>query len=122
MRATVKSIEAGDDGEDLSVFQPANDTSFCVELRILIGTGASEGADAFSLTVVTPNWLLENPSPEGVINGRHKLIVFSYNRILLTTWITRMVERCHGNSWEEVAEKVGRIAYWEFEDYQEYRG
>jgi hypothetical protein len=25
-----------------------------------------------------------------------------------------------GNSWREVAEKVGRLGYWEFEDYKPY--
>jgi len=32
--------------------------------------------------------------------------------------ITKFVERCSGQSWNEVAAKINRIAAWEFEDYQ----
>jgi hypothetical protein len=30
----------------------------------------------------------------------------------------RLVERCSGATWQEIAVKVSRIGYWEFEDYQ----
>jgi hypothetical protein len=31
--------------------------------------------------------------------------------------LVTLVERCGGATWQDVAAKVSRIGYWEFEDY-----
>ena len=50
--------------------------------------------------------------------GRHHLIVRGYDFSLLQRARVRLIERCSGETWQEVAGKIGRVAYWEFEDYQ----
>ncbi|MHB8793345.1 MAG: Imm8 family immunity protein [Thermoleophilia bacterium] len=52
--------------------------------------------------------------------GRHYLIMLNYNLERLKNFIVSYVESCTGDTWQEVAEKLGRLGKWEFEDYQEY--
>jgi len=42
---------------------------------------------------------------------------YNYKRMLQA--IYTFCNRCEGSTWTEVAEKLGRLGYWEFEDYQE---
>jgi len=37
----------------------------------------------------------------------------------LESYLARRVERCEGRTWEDVAEQLARLGYWEFEDYRE---
>ncbi len=59
----------------------------------------------------------KHAAPETII-GRHHLLVFHYNYAELERFIAKYAERCTGNSWPEVAEKLSRLGHWEFEDSQ----
>jgi hypothetical protein len=56
---------------------------------------------------------------EDIICGRHFLFVLGYNLKNILTRIRHLIESCYGDDWDEVAEKVGRIGFWEFEDCQD---
>lgn len=118
MKPEIKAIYSFDI-EDLETYKPPDATSFAFHLRLIAGPQSEPGEESFDLRVCTPNWLLENHAREDVIIGRHLLIVmeYDYQRILKT--ITKFLETCTGNTWTEVAEKLGRLGYWEFEDYTE---
>ncbi|WP_435637262.1 Imm8 family immunity protein [Carnimonas bestiolae] len=34
--------------------------------------------------------------------------------------ITNQINKCEGNDWGEVAEKLSRMIFWEFEDFIEF--
>ncbi len=41
-----------------------------------------------------------------------------YNYEQLRRFIEGYCSTSTGNSWKEVAEKIARVGYWEFEDYK----
>ncbi|KAA9325921.1 hypothetical protein F0P96_19350 [Hymenobacter busanensis] len=116
MVAELRSIETID-GESLTTYRPERVECFSLSIRLFVGPTGEASSDAFDLEVVTPQWLLENDSDEPLI-GRHMLIVPTYNPNKISHFLSRCISRCHGDTWERVAELVSRIAYWEFEDYR----
>jgi hypothetical protein len=86
-------------------------------LQLLVGIEGESGMESFQLMVCTPTWLSENHSKNDILMGRHLLIIFEYNYEQIINWIRSYVGTCTGNTWQEVAEKVGRLGLWEFEDY-----
>lgn len=110
------AISPGND--DPSVFIPEEPDMFAFGLHFLAGADGEEGYDAFEVFVVSPKWLLLN-SKEDIFMGRHMLIMHKYHYQTLRKFIVSYVESCTGETWQEVAEKIGRLGKWEFEDYQE---
>lgn len=126
MRAVLKSFDSPDIKGDFYKFYPDDPEKFCFLLELEIGIENEKGADLFGIVVVTPKWLLEtytNPlfPKDKILIGRHYLIVFEYNFEKIINFIKNYIENCAGDSWDEIAEKIGRIGHWEFEDYQEYK-
>lgn len=89
-------------------------------LRLIVGPKGEDGEESFDVEICTPKWLLSKHNKEDVINGRHKLIVLEYNSDRIQNYINKYVQTCYGNTWKDVAAKLSRLGYWEFEDYQEY--
>lgn len=56
-----------------------------------------------------------------VASARHHLFVKEYDYNELKRYLVKCCSACMGSSWTEVAEKVARIGYWEFEDYKSDR-
>lgn len=112
MRARLKSLRS-DEVPDLARFAPQDPDSFAVPLVLEIGALGLRGRERFDLLVVTPRWLLERHGRTGAVPGQGLLIVFEWNFERIRAWLAREVERCTGQSWPEVARKVGRIAAWE---------
>jgi hypothetical protein len=54
------------------------------------------------------------------VSGRHHLFVKEYNFEELKAYLGKYCETCMGALWTEVAQKVARIGYWEFEDYKPF--
>ena len=103
--------------DEMAKYVPEDPEVFSLGLEFNAGVEGEKGSDLFNLVVVTPKWLLYN-SEEKIIIGRHKLIVFNYNAERLKNFIISYVESCTGDTWQEVAEKIGRLGKWEYEDYQ----
>jgi hypothetical protein len=87
-------------------------------LGLTIGPHDGDGGELFYLIVCTPKWLATECEKDGFVWGRHHLIVPEYNLKAITAIIITFVERCSGESWQEVTSKLSRIASWEFEDYR----
>jgi hypothetical protein len=118
MRAKINSFHSADIN-DLFNFKPQDPENFCFLLEMMIGPDCEEGEESFGIQVCTPIWLLSIMKKEDVIPGRHFLIVLEYNFERIYKKIKHLIENCTGADWSEVAEKVSRIGYWEFEDYQD---
>lgn len=118
MRAEIKSLYSLDI-DDLSKYNPSDPESFYFLLRLIAGPESEVGEESFDIQVCTPKWLLENHKVEEIIIGRHYLIVMEYNYDRLFRFISKFCSSCEGDTWTEVAEKLSRLGYWEFEDYRE---
>ena len=86
--------------------------------RLTVGPSSGDGEESFDVTVCTPSWLDLECLRDGFVVGRHHLIVLSYDFEFIRRTLVKFVERYSGGTWQEVAVKVSRIGYWEFEDYE----
>ena len=109
------------DVDDLDGWAPESD-EWALGLRILAGPDGGPGEESFDLTVCSLAWLTERVRRDAVFDGRHHLIVEWYDWPVLRTYVERYVQQCEGTTWRDVAEKLARLGYWEFEDYQPYEG
>ncbi|MCP2230301.1 MULTISPECIES: immunity 8 family protein [Erwinia] len=114
MKAILKSIS--NDDYLLNEFYPEDENVFSLRLLLRIGTESSSGADKFDLFVCTPEWLCKHQwLPELM---RHTLLVRTYDLDEITKTITDHIDRCEGEDWMEIAQKLSRFFAWEYEDYQ----
>jgi hypothetical protein len=120
MRPIIKEIHSPD-VSDLAKYIPIDKTNFGFLLQVMVGPEGSEGEESFDIVVCTPKWLSQNYTGEDIIIGRHRLIMFEYNYDRLINRIRTYIDSCEADSWSKVAEKIGRLGKWEFEDYQEYK-
>ena len=79
----------------------------------------ADGEESFDLTVCSTAWLRQRAEAEQIVDPRHHLIADSFNWRKLEEYLVQRVARCAAESWPDVAEKVSRLAAWEFEDYSE---
>lgn len=104
--------------DNLEQYTPDTPDVFLLQVRAIVGPRGAPGEESFDIKVCTPGWLADMCEIEDFVVGRHYLIVARYDFVALKRNIVRLIESCSGNSWQEVAQKVARIGYWEFEDYQ----
>lgn len=79
------------------------------------------GEEIFHVTICTPEGLAEMVARDGVVIGRHLMFVASIDTGLVEATIRDRLRRVEGETWSELAEKIGRLGYWEFEDYTPHR-
>jgi hypothetical protein len=118
MKAKLKSWYCAEI-DDLRRYVPDNQENFYFLFRALVGTEDCEGVDSFDINVCTPQWFLSTMKKGDILFARHFLIVLEYDFEKILNRIRCMIESCSGKDWKEVAEKVSRIGFWEFEDYIE---
>lgn len=82
------------------------------------GLGSDEREESFDVLVCTPTWLARVVATEGPQVGRHRLIVEKLNLHEAKLFLLRQVERLEAPTWPELAAKLSRLGYWEFEDYR----
>jgi Immunity protein 8 len=103
------------DTPSLETFQP--DGPFGIYVLAMVGPAGSLGEESFGIMVCTLEWFDRN-TKDNVASGRHHLFVREYDYNELKRYLVKYCSACIGSSWTEVAEKVARIGYWEFEDYK----
>jgi hypothetical protein len=89
---------------------------FCVLLQAMFGPEGAEGEESFDMLVCNPKWI-EARAKERAFSGRHHLIVLGFDINQIRSFLVEYSGKCSGSTWSEVAEKLGRIGRWEFEDY-----
>jgi hypothetical protein len=112
MRARLRGVHSPD-VDDLAAYRPSSD-GFAVLMQLLVGPDDGSGEESFDVLVCSPRWLQQQPAP---VIGRHHLVVSHFDLGAIEEFLRRQVESCAGETWSEVASKVGRIGRWEFEDY-----
>jgi hypothetical protein len=118
VNAKVKRLHSPDIA-DLGTFQPSNADNFCFLLQVIVGPSGGEGEESFDVTVSTPKWLTENLSEDDILLASHYIIVRKYDFARIEGFVKSYCDHCSGDTWEIVAQKVGRLGRWEFEDYKE---
>jgi hypothetical protein len=103
------------DTPSLEAFWPEGE--FGIAVYAFVGPANGAGEESFGITVCTPVWFEQNMTNK-VMSGRHHLFMREYNYDDLKNFLEGYCHTSMGNSWREVAEKVGRLGYWEFEDYK----
>ncbi|MCU8085410.1 immunity 8 family protein [Shewanella sp. SM23] len=117
MRAQLKEFYSLD--FDLNSYWPDESDNFGFWVRAMIGPEGEEGAESFDMQICTPEWLKSKHSDNEVVFGSHMLIVFEYDLDRIKNKVSSYCNSCSGKTWQEIAEKLSRIGYWEFEDYTE---
>jgi Immunity protein 8 len=117
MRAKLKKLHSPDVARLASYVPPASH-NFGFLLQLMVGPEGSEGEESFDVMVCTPEWLKENRNTADFIVGRHYLIAFEYDYNRLFNFLERYCSECTGETWQEVAQQLGRLGKWEFEDYK----
>ena len=117
MRARLRRLHSPD-VFDLRVYRPPAADSFAFLLQVIVGPEGEPGEESFDIMVCTPRWLEQNHEKGDIVIGRHLLLVFEYDYDRLVRFVKTHVEQSSGETWFEVAQKLGRLGKWEFEDYQ----
>lgn len=115
--AQVKGIYTTD-MDKLEDNPPDDPESFSMVVRVMVGPRGEPGEESLDIKVCTPKWLEEYVLRERFLFTRHRLFVERFDVEQIVTVITRFVERCNGESWQEVGIKLSSLGEWEFEDYK----
>jgi Immunity protein 8 len=118
MRAKLKELHSPD--IDWDSYYPEDPTTFGFLLQAMIGIDGQEGDESFDIQVCSPEWLKKEYKKNDILFGRHLLIVFEYDKKRIESKISGYCERCFGENWQDLAEKLSRIGHWEFEDFTPY--
>ncbi len=102
------------DVPDLKQFEPSG--PFGILVQAIIGPGDSPGEESFDIILCTPEWFAAHTTGP-VTSGRHYLFVETFNFEILEAYLRNYCSRCADTSWSLVAQKLGRLGKWEFEDY-----
>ncbi|MEV5495648.1 Imm8 family immunity protein [Nonomuraea fuscirosea] len=89
----------------------------CELLEMYVGPQGELGEECFQLTVCTPSALAEQLGQHPFLIGRHWLFVAELRPGKVTEWLSDRIAVLEAPTWGELAEKIGRIGQWEFEDY-----
>lgn len=116
MKAALRSLSSAD--IDVETYVPDDPATDGVWIRLIVGPADGPGDESFDVLVCTPNWLRNVVAEEGPQIGRHRLIVDPFDLTVARDFLRRQVESVEAPDWPTLAEKLGRLGYWEFEDYQ----
>ena len=116
MRAAIRNLHSPDI-DDLETYRPADPDRFGFLLQMLIGPVGGPGQESFDVQVCTPRWISETHANDEILIGRYLVIVFSYDFPSLKRFLEEKVAEAAGETWNDVAQYLGRFARWEFEDY-----
>jgi hypothetical protein len=117
MKAEIKGVHSPDVA-DLEAWEPPS-SSFCVSVQVLVGPENDQSEESFDIFVCSSEWLVEETARQGVVDGRHRLIVRSWNWSMIMEYLERRVRTVTGDDWTGVALQISRLGHWEFEDYRE---
>lgn len=118
MQAELRALSSSD-VSDLTSYAP-NDP-FCLAMRALIGPKGLEGEESFDFEVCSPGWLAAELRREPVVSGRSRLVMAAFDVGAIEAYVRTQIAFATGDSWSEIANKLGRSFRWEFEDYAEAR-
>jgi len=118
MKAQLKEMYSLQIPEALKEFLPEASKNFGITIRLMVGVEGVDQSESFDILVCTPTWIQDQLILEKYMWGRHMLIVNEYDYELIFQSLSARISSYSGKDWNEVANKIARIAAWEFEDYR----
>lgn len=115
MKAIVRSVHLID--HENWDYWPDDPFEFCVAAEAMIGPQSENGTEIFSFEVCSPRWFERHRGDKGMF-VRHVLLVNEYDEQIIKNAVTDIVEKASGATWRQVATKLARYMFWEFEDYE----
>jgi hypothetical protein len=118
MKPELRNISSVDI-DDLETYVPDKPEDVFAQVTASIGVEGEAGADLFYFLLRTPEairWELAERKRDYLL-GRGHIVMGDYSYPTLRRAIEYIVSRCEGSDWEEVAAKLSRYGFWEFEDY-----
>ena len=116
MRASVRTVYSAD--ADIDTYVPEDPSRDGLWVHLLVGPEGGEGEESFDRLICTPLWLRDVIAREGPQFGRHHLIIDPFDLGLAERVLRRKFESMEAEDWPSLGEKLSRLGYWEFEDYQ----
>jgi hypothetical protein len=118
IRAELRFLSSTGNADPLETYRP--EPPFGFGIHAIVGPLGSLGEESFGFMVCTPDWFASEHLRvrNSVVSGRHFIFVSEFNYPALEKFVRDYCASCEGESWREVAEKVARLGYWEFEDYK----
>lgn len=106
-------------GQDLELFNSNDPEKFDVVVRVMIGPSTGDGEESFDFRVCSPEWISAESNLKGHFLARRVLVLPYWNVDLIRSEIMKEVSALTGETWDELATQLCKIARWEFEDYPE---
>jgi len=96
MKASLKRLHSPD-VYNLEDFTPSDPDDFAFLLQAFFGSDDGPGDESFDIMVSTPRWLeYEVREHNGILMGRHYLIIDHYNFGRLKRFLVDYAEKCTG--------------------------
>jgi hypothetical protein len=83
----------------------------------MVGPLDEVGEESFDFIVCSPDWMFDQ-MPGNITMGLHYIFMKRFDHTQLEAFVERYCATCEGPSWRDVAQKVGRLGKWEFEEYE----
>ena len=94
---------------------PADVSDCAVFIQALVGP-AGNGQEAFSFTVVTPEFLKHEDCPRW---GRGYLVLTTFRWEAVESSVAKLLRHAVRETWSEVAAELNKELHWEFENYRD---
>ena len=114
MKAELKWLHSPD-VEDLESYLPDDPACFAIFMQAIVGPAGEDGEESFDFMLCTPSWLATRDVP--VMLGEHHVIVSKYDYAKVKDFVRDFCAKCEGDTWNEVARRLGALGRWEFADY-----
>jgi hypothetical protein len=90
--------------------------------RMIVGPPDAPGEESFDVIVCSPEWLAGACGKAGgIYDARHHVVVSfeDFDQRALRAWLSARVRAVESTTWAEIGARLGRLGYWEFEDYRD---
>ncbi|WP_407321437.1 immunity 8 family protein [Dickeya ananatis] len=118
MKVELKALRSLEIEDSLINYWPDDPLNFGSWIRAMIGPDNQDGAESFDILICTPLWLQKELSTNKVLSGKGVLILSEYDYDEIVNFLEKQIATCHSENWSDVALRLSRIGFWEYEDYQ----
>lgn len=116
MRCELRHLHSPD-AQDLESYRPTDASSFSILIQAMIGPSGGAGEESFSFVLCTPEYVATELADGGYRWGHSVLLVPRYNYRVLLDAVQRVCHGVEGETWHDIATKLGHYFSWEFADY-----
>jgi hypothetical protein len=117
VRAVLKSLDLDPEPSTLR----GDPSEFALVARMFVGPLGMPGEESVDVTICSPEWLAKTcRAVGGIYDARHHLVVNveDFNVQVIRAWLAARVQEVEADTWPELGHRLGRLGYWEFEDYR----